>query len=84
MGQKYANGLCVYILIKYMRWYLGVIRKLHKDQCLIYLFIGEVLNGTSNIFTNSQYYCWLKQSMDKFYPVLNNTTHENAHFKKLS
>ena len=40
--------------------YLGVIGKLHNDECLIYIFTGEVINGTTNIFTNSQYNCWFK------------------------
>ena len=36
-----------------MGWYLGFIGKLHSDECLIYTFMGEVLNGTKNIFNKS-------------------------------
>ena len=43
---KYANILCVSILIKYMGLYLGGIGKLHNKKCLIYNFTGESLNGT--------------------------------------
>ena len=32
---KDSNGSCVYIFFKYMRWYLGVIGKPNKDECLI-------------------------------------------------
>ena len=28
--------------------------------------MGEVLNVTTNIFTNSQYHCWYKESRDQF------------------
>ena len=51
--QKYSNELFVSIFIKDMGWYLGVIENFHNDDCLIYNFTGEVLNGTPNIFTNS-------------------------------
>ena len=47
----------------------------------IYIFTGKVLNGTPNIFTNSQYHCWYEDSRNQFSPVLINTTHENSHFK---
>ena len=46
------NGLGVYIFFKYIGWYLGVIGKLHNNECLIYVFTGECFNGTPNIFTN--------------------------------
>ena len=42
--------------------------------------MGEVLNGTPNIFTSSQYYCWYKNSRNIFSPVLITNTHENFHF----
>ena len=31
-----------------------------NDGCLKYIFTEELLNGTPNIFTNSQYHCWFK------------------------
>ena len=34
-NEKDANGLCVYIFLKDMVCYLGVILKLHNDECLI-------------------------------------------------
>ena len=33
-----------------MVWYLGVIGKLHNDECLIYILTGKVENGTPIIF----------------------------------
>ena len=32
----------------------------------MYILMGEVLNVTTNIFTNSQYHCWYKESRDQF------------------
>ena len=43
-----------------MAWYLGVIVNRNNDECLIYILTGELLNGTPNIFTNSQYNFWFK------------------------
>ena len=63
-NKKYADGFCVYILIKDMGWYLGVIEKIFNYECLIYIFICEVINGTPNIFTNLQYNCWCKELME--------------------
>ena len=59
-NRKCEIGLCVSIWFKDMGWYLGVIGRIHKDECLINLFTGEVFNGNPNIFTNSQYHCWYK------------------------
>ena len=58
--KKDTDGLCVSIFFKYMRRYLGVIGNINNDECLIYFFTDEVLNGTPNIFTNSQYGYWYK------------------------
>ena len=55
--KKDSNGLCVSTFIKCMVWYLVVMGKIHGDEYLIYIFTGEVLNGTPKIFTNSQYVC---------------------------
>ena len=57
---KDANGLCVYIFFKNIGWYLGVIRKLHNGECLIYSFTDNVINGTPYIFNKPQYLCWYK------------------------
>ena len=73
------NCVCS-IFIKDMESYLGVIGKHHNDKCLINIFTGEFLNGTQNIFTNSQYHFWFKELRKQFSPVLINTTHENIHF----
>ena len=80
MEQKYANRFCVSIFIEDMGCYLGVIGKIQDEKCLIYIFTGEILNGTPNIFTNSQYRCWFKELRNKSSPVLINTTHDNVHF----
>ena len=45
----------------------------------IYIFTGEVINVTPNIFNKSQYYCWYKME-ESISPVLINTAHENVHF----
>ena len=63
-----------------MGWSLGVIGKLYNDECLIYIFTGEVLNGTPNIFNKSWYKFWYKDVRNQFLPVLINTTHENVNF----
>ena len=64
-----------------MVWYLVVIGNLHSDECIIYIFTGEVLNGTPKIFTNSQYHCCFKELRNKFSPVFFNTAHKNVNFK---
>ena len=44
-----------------MGWYLGVIEKIHNDECITYISTGEVLNGTPNIFNKLHYYfCYEK------------------------
>ena len=53
-----ANGLYVSIFLKKMGWYLGVIGKLHNDECLIYIFTGKVQNGTPGVFNKILYHCW--------------------------
>ena len=39
---SYVIGLCISILLNNMGWYLGVIGKLHNDECLIYILTGNV------------------------------------------
>ena len=45
-----VNGLGASIFLKYMGWYLGVPGKLHDDECMIYIFTGNVINGNPSIF----------------------------------
>ena len=45
--KRYENGLYGYIFIKDMGCYLGVIGKRHNNECLIYIFTGEVLDGNT-------------------------------------
>ena len=37
-----VNVLCMSILLDKMGWFLGVIGKLHNDECLTYIFIRSV------------------------------------------
>ena len=37
-----VNGLCISFLLNNMGWYLGVIGKIHNDECLIYMIKGKV------------------------------------------
>ena len=53
---------------------MGVIVKLHNDECLIYILTGEVLNGTPNILNKSQYYCWFTNLRNQVLPLLQNNT----------
>ena len=59
---------------------LGVIGELHNDECIRYISKGEVKDGTTKIFTNSQYDFKFLNFRDRFLPVFNNTRHENVHF----
>ena len=43
---KDVYGFCVSIFSEYMGDYLLVIEKLHNNECLIYIFIGEVISVT--------------------------------------
>ena len=49
-----VNGLCIFSLLDKMGWFFGVTVKLHNDECLIYIFTGNVENGTPIIF-NKQF-----------------------------
>ena len=75
MEWKICKLLCGSTLFEDMGWYLGVIGKLQNGECLIYIFMGEVLNGTPNILNKSSYHCWYKQLDRKLSLVLINTTH---------
>ena len=54
------NGLCSSIFLDRMGWLLGVIGKLHNDECLIYIFTGNVENGTPIIFNKKIWSYWYK------------------------
>ena len=51
---SYVNGL------DKMGWFLGVIGKNNNDECLIYIFTGNVENGTPTIFNKTLYRYWYK------------------------
>ena len=55
-----VNGLCITMLLNKMVWYLGVIGKLHNDECLKYIFTVKVENGNPNIFIKTLYHSWYK------------------------
>ena len=55
-----VNGLYISIFSNNMGRYLGVIGNPHNDECLIYIFLGKVENGTPIIFNKKLYYSWYK------------------------
>ena len=57
---SYVNGLCVSIFLDNMGWFFGVIGKFHNDEYLIYIFTGNVENGTPIIFNKTIYSSWYK------------------------
>ena len=57
---KYANGLCVSILLKKIVWYLSVIRKVQDNESLIYTLTGKVQNCNPIIFNKTLYHCCCK------------------------
>ena len=74
------NGLCISIFLYKMGWFLGIIVKLHNNECLIYIFTGNVENGTPIIFNKTIYSSWYEQLRTHFSPILIDTSHKNAHF----
>ena len=62
-----------------MGWYLDVIRNLHNDEYLIYIFTEKVENGTPIIFNKSLYNYFFKELKNKISPILINTTNKNVH-----
>ena len=72
--------LCVSVFVKDMGWYWGFIVRLHYEETMIYLFTGYVTSGTTNIFKEIQYNCWLIHIKDQFYSIIVNITPEGAHF----
>ena len=55
-----VNFLCLSVLLDKMGWFLGGIGKSHNDECLIYIFIGNVENGTPIILNKTIYSYWYK------------------------
>ena len=53
-------GLCISIFLDNMGWFLVVIGKIHNDECLTYIFTGNVEDGTKIIFTKTIYRSWYK------------------------
>ena len=74
------NGLCVSILLNNTRWYLGVIVKLHNNECLIYIFTSNFQNCTPSIFNKSLYNCWYKELKNRFPLVMIYTKYNNVYF----
>ena len=50
-----VNFLCLSVLLDMMGWFQGGIGKSHNDECLIYIFIGNVENGTPIILNRTIY-----------------------------
>ena len=61
------NGLCILILTKNTGWYLGVIGKLDNYECLMYILIGKVENGTPIISNKKLHNCWYKELRNPFH-----------------
>ena len=76
---KYEHGLCVYIFLKDMGWYLGVAGKINNYECIIYICTGKVIIGNTSIFNKSHYHCWYKELRNKISPVIIDTTPKNTH-----
>ena len=55
-----VNGLCVSIFLDKMGWLLGVKGRFHNDERLMYIFTGNVENGTPIIFHKTIYSSWYK------------------------
>ena len=79
-NKRDANGSCVPVFIIDMGWYLWVIGRLHNDETLVYLFTGEVIDGTPNISSERQDVSWFQQLRYQFLPILINTTSDGVHF----
>ena len=80
-NRKYVNGLCVSIFLKDMGCYLGVIGNIQNDECLIYIFTVEVLNGNPSIFNKSHCHSWYEESRNQFLPIIIDNTQKTAHLK---
>ena len=56
--------------------YLGVIGKLHNNECLIYTFTEKAQNVTPIIFNKTLYNLFYK-NLKNFSPVMIDTNHTN-------
>ena len=74
------NGLYISIFFDNLEWFLGVIGKISNDEYLIYIFTGNVENGTPIIFNKIIYSSWYKKIKDSFSPIFINTSHKNVRF----
>ena len=74
------NGLCILIFLDNMGWFLGVIGKLHNDECLIHTFTGNFENGILIIFNKIIYPSWYKELRTHFSPILINTSQKDVNF----
>ena len=72
---KDANGLCFYIFLKDIGWYLVVIGNLNNDELIKYIFTDKFLNGTPSIFNISNDHCWYKELRNQFSTLMIDTTH---------
>ena len=53
-----TNSLYVFLSIRDIGWYLLVIGKLNNAKTLLYIFTGEVIDVTPNVFSEKQYDSW--------------------------
>ena len=75
-----VNGLCISILLNKMGWFLGVVGTPDNDECLIYIFTGNIENNTPIIFNKTISSSWYKELRTHFSPILINNSHKNVYF----
>ena len=63
---KFNYVLFISILSKGMGWYLGAIKIINNKECRIYIFEGEITDGTTNILSENHYNSWFQQQRGKF------------------
>ena len=76
--------MCVYILFEYLGLHLGVIVFLYMYEWIIYIFTGEVIKGTSNIFNRSHYHFWYTEIRNKFLSVIIDTEYKMFVLNKIN
>ena len=76
-----VDGLYIFIFLENMVWILGFIGNLHNDECLIYIFTGDVENGTQIIFNEIMFWSSYKELRNHFSPIMINTSHKNINGK---
>ena len=62
----------------------GSYSNLHNDECLIYIFISEVLNVTPSICDRSNYHCWYKKLRNQFALLLIDSTYKWLFITKIN